>query len=188
MKRFRLFLVHICLALSSIAFADEGRLRFQLQLQPAIYLGADYDAGIGARLEASYRPFERLCVGASVGYSAFFPTDDWNDRYSAEYRNQLYSSVPIMGYAYWFFLLGRLRPFAGVGVGVAMVEEYYEYYDSYYGWLKVEVEDMYAILEPMVGIEFDLGRRMYLHGSVRYQFIIKESESISGTVGVGIQL
>lgn len=187
MKRARVLIILVCVFIPSVSFADEGALRVQAQLQPAVYLGDDYEAGIGGRVEVSYRVFPRLCVGASVGYSVFFPSDDWEDRYGIEYRNQLYSSVPIMGHAYWFFMTGRLRPFAGIGLGFAMVEQYYEYNDSYYGWLEVDVERTRAVVEPMVGVEFDLGRKLFLQSSVRYQGIIDGPESISGTVGVGLQ-
>lgn len=191
-----MFLVFV--ALPSLSFANEDWLRVQLRLQPSLYLGEDYSVGIEARAEADYRYSSNILIGLSVGYAGYFPTDNWEILYSMDsdgYRDQYYSFVPIMGHGYWFFSTERFRPFVGIGLGIALTNEYYEYREPYWDgyswrtrWREVDVDHTCAIIEPIVGIESDLGKNLFFHGSLRYQWVIDESSQLSGAVGIGYKL
>jgi hypothetical protein len=159
-----------------IVLISNAQVMIKLGIGPNLPVGDMSDswaAGAQVEVNAKYLINGKIGVGVTSGYQHFFETD-WGNSYD----DISYEIIPIRFQGAYYFGKGKVKPYAGMELGVNLTNVEYTYYgySSSYYWEHVDRSKARFGGAPTFGILFDFSRVIGLDISLKYNFVVSDDE------------
>lgn len=167
MKKLVIFLLLINVAVASYA---------QVRLSPGLILSSPssstYSFALGTGMGVNYIINKKVSFGIYGSYEHFFNANGWEDKWMEdwgyEYRDNNRNVSQFRVNFHYYFGDKLVRPYVGCDLGVTKQYIYYEYKDSYYGWLHVDNTETSLGFSPILGLEISLSDRIFFDTLLKY--------------------